>query len=389
MTRLFRFFMWSVLLIGLTSCGHQQPSETIIERKPPVAVPQKKPQVEAPKPTLQVPMSHKVGLLLPLTGSHAKLGNHLLQAAELSLFEMGPSSLTLLPQDTTQGGAHKAALRALDAGAELLLGPLFAEDVKAIRPLVASRKVNLISFSTDQGVAGNGVFILGFLPSQQINQASNFAKTKGLTKVAALTPEDGYGKLVDQTLKQLNSQGKIKLLGITHYARGDILEGNPGNSRIKDEVSQYKSKGLQALFVPEGGENLSHLLKLLISQMPLTIVGSGQWDTQDTLDLAFDLKENFFASPDPETRGQFIRRYEEVYGEKPPRIASLAYDAVALSAALVDKGYTQQNLTLPQGFMGMDGLFRLTPQGLNERGLAILEVTSIGFKTLNPAPRSF
>src|SRR3990167_5043639 len=164
MTRLFRFFMWSVLLIGLTSCGHQQPSETIIERKPPVAVPQKKPQVEAPKPTLQVPMSHKVGLLLPLTGSHAKLGNHLLQAAELSLFEMGPSSLTLLPQDTTQGGAHKAALRALDAGAELLLGPLFAEDVKAIRPLVASRKVNLISFSTDQGVAGNGVFILGFLP---------------------------------------------------------------------------------------------------------------------------------------------------------------------------------------------------------------------------------
>jgi hypothetical protein len=216
----------------------------------------------------------------------------------------------------------------------------------------------------------------------------SFAQEKGLTKVAALLPDDQYGHLADGVLKRLDSKGTISLVGTTRYTKGDILEGNPGNARLIGEVTAYKSKGVEALFIPEGGENLSYLMNLLRPQMPLKIFGSGQWDAPETLRIA-SLEGGLFASTSPQERQNFDARFLKAYGTTPPRIATLAYDGTALAMTLADKGYTSQNLTFSQGFSGVDGIFRLTPQGLNERGLAILEVSPSGFRTVSPAPQTF
>jgi ABC-type branched-subunit amino acid transport system substrate-binding protein len=314
----------------------------------------------------------------------------MLQAAEMALFETGSSSVTLLPQDTAQGGAHKAALKALDAGAELLVGPLFAAEVEAIKPLLHTRHVNLISFSTDQSVASPHTFVLGFLPSQQIERITQFAKEKGLTRIAALTPEGQYGQLINQTLRKLHVKGDIQLLGIIPYTKGDILEGNPGNIRILEDIELYKTKGMEALLIPEGGENLAYLMAIVKPQLPFQLLGSGQWDTAETFrNASLGLEGGLFPSTTSQERQSFEARYREAYGQEPPRIATLAFDAIALAVSLADKGYTAQHLTFFEGFSGMDGLFRLTPQGLNERGLAVLEVTPSGFKTVSPAPETF
>ncbi len=388
MASIFKFFMWSVLLIGLTSCS-QKPKPEIVSSPPPTSLKVKPILQAAPPAPVEVvePHVHKVGLLLPLSGPHATLGKGMQQAAEMALFEAGVANITLLPQDTTHG-AHRAALKALDEGAELLLGPIFAAEVEAIKPLLSARKVSLICFSTDQNVAGNGVYILGFLPSQQIERVMGFAQEKGLTKVGAILPDDQYGHLAESVLKRLESRGTINLIGTSRYTKGDLLEGNPGNDRIIEEIATYKTKGMDALFLPEGGENLAHLMNLLNTQMPLKILGSGQWDAPETLRI-LALEGGLFASTDPQERQNFEARFQKVYGTTPPRIATLAYDGTALAMALADKGYTPQNLTFSQGFSGIDGIFRLTPQGLNERGLAILEVTPSGFRTVSPAPQTF
>lgn len=393
MTRAFNFIIWGILILGLTSCSQKQAPETMVTSPPVVAPPPKEmPLPPLPKPAnrpLPTPTSHKVGLLLPLSGPHENLGKGMLQAAEMALFETGSSSVTLLPQDTAQG-AHQAALRALDEGAELLLGPIFSAEVEAIKPLLYARNVNLISFSTDQNAASNRTFILGFLPSQQIERITHFAKEKGLSKIAALIPDDQYGRLINHTLKTLHSRGEIQLLGIIQYTKGDILEGNPGNARLLEDIALYKTKGLDALLIPEGGENLGHLMTILKPQLPLQILGSGQWDTPTTLQLAAaGLEGGVFASTTSQERQSFEARFKETYGYEPPRLATLAFDATAIAASLADKGYSLQNLTFSEGFSGMDGLFRLTPQGLNERGLAILEVSSSGFRTISPAPETF
>jgi ABC-type branched-subunit amino acid transport system substrate-binding protein len=390
MTRAFNFLVGGLLLLSLTSCSQKQAPETVMT-PPPVVVEKSLPPLPQEKPApLPVVTTHKIGLLLPLSGPHEALGRGMLQAAEMALFETGSSSVTLLPQDTAQGGAHKAALKALDAGAELLVGPLFAAEVEAIKPLLHTRHVNLISFSTDQSVASPHTFVLGFLPSQQIERITQFAKEKGLTRIAALTPEGQYGQLINQTLRKLHVKGDIQLLGIIPYTKGDILEGNPGNIRILEDIELYKTKGMEALLIPEGGENLAYLMAIVKPQLPFQLLGSGQWDTAETFrNASLGLEGGLFPSTTSQERQSFEARYREAYGQEPPRIATLAFDAIALAVSLADKGYTAQHLTFFEGFSGMDGLFRLTPQGLNERGLAVLEVTPSGFKTVSPAPETF
>lgn len=401
MARGLNFLIVGILLIGLTSCSQKRASDISTTPRP-TSAPIEKPlpplPIEKPLPPLPVekpesaptgPISHKIGLLLPLSGPQEKLGKGMLQAAEMALFETGATSVTLLPQDTAQG-AHQAALKALDEGAELLLGPIFAAEVESVKPLLHARNVNLIAFSTDQNVIDSRTFILGFLPSQQIERVTRFAKEKGLSKIAAFTPDDPYGRLIDQTLKKLASQGDIQLLGITHYTKGDILEGNPGNARLLEDIELYKTKGLDALVVPEGGENLAQLMVVIKPHLPLKILGSGQWDSPETLQVATTgLEGSLFASTTPQERQNFEARFQKAYGSVPPRIATLAFDATALAASLADRGYTTENITFSEGFSGIDGLFRFTPQGLNERGLAVLEVTASGFRPLSPAPQSF
>lgn len=385
MTKILRLVIGGCLVIGLTSCG----DKTSV--KAPIVTPSLSksgpPPSPSPAPTpvqTPVPSAHKIGILLPLSGEHAALGKGLLEAAELALFETDSSSITLLPQDTAQG-ADKAAQKALDEGAELLIGPIFAADVEKIKPQLTVRRVNLLCFSTDQAVAGQGVYVLGVLPAQQIERIMAYAKERGITKIAALTPNDQYGKLIDQTLRRLETQGSVNLLGITHYTKDDLQAENPS---ILREVEAYKSKGLEALFIPEGGENLALLMHLLGNQDSLKILGSGQWDTPETQSIP-GLAEGLFASTSPEGRQSFETRFRNAYGHTPERITSLAYDATALAIALADKGYTSQNLTFSQGFAGTEGLFRLTPQGMNERGLAIFEVNASGFKQVSPAQETF
>jgi len=390
MTRVLSFLMWGILCIGLTSCGEKQPPEIKVQQLPSV---QEQPLPPLPKkaakPAASTPSGHKVGLLLPLSGPYENLGKGMLQAAEMALFETGSTSLTLLPQDTAKG-AHQAALNALDEGAELLLGPLFSTEVEAIKPLLQARKTNLISFSTDQSVAGNGAFILGFLPSQQIERVIRFGKERGLSKIAVLIPDDPYGQVIDRTLRRLESEGEIQLLGITHYTKADLLEGNPGNIRIQEEVESYKTKGVEALVIPEGGENLAHLMLILKPLLPLRLLGSGQWDIPEILqNVPEGLEDALFASTASHERQDFEKRFQSAYGYMPPRIASLAFDATALAANLAERNYSIPNLTFSEGFTGVDGLFRLTQKGLNERGLAVFEVSSSGMRTVSPAPQSF
>lgn len=396
MTRAFTFLAWGLLLLSLTACSQRQTPETVTTSPSPVGVPPPLSTRALPPSPQQQPAllpaesPHKIGLLLPLSGPHENLGKGMLHAAEMALFEIEASSVTLLPQDTAQGGAFQAALKALDEGAELLVGPLFAAEVEAVKPLLAARRINLISFSTDQNVASSRTFILGFLPSQQIERITQFAKERGFTKIAALTPEDQYGQLINQTLKKLHMKGDIQVLGIIPYTKGDILEGNPGNERILEEIGLYKAKGMEALLIPEGGENLAYLMAILKPQLPLQILGSGQWDTAETFqNAAMGLEGGLFPSTASQERQSFEVRYREAYGQEPPRIATLAFDAIALAVNLAEKGYSVENLTFFEGFFGMDGLFRLTPHGLNERGLAVLEVTASGFRTVSPAPETF
>lgn len=358
------------------------------------------PQIEAALPvapavpTGPVPqVGTRIGLLLPLSGPNAELGKHLRQAAELALFESGNDDLGLVVRDSEQtaGGPAPAAQQLLAGGVRLILGPVFSPSVAAAAPAARAAGVNLISFSTDRSVAGSGVFVMGILPGLQVERVVGYAGRQGIRRFAALLPGTPYGQTVASALNGAVSRFGGTVVQTAYY--------DPGASDLSPTVRQLAAyakptgAGFQAILLPEGGLRLQTIAPLLpfydVDPAQVRFLGTMGWYEPGT-GREPALVGGWFAAPAPEPWEAFAARYQAVYGEAPPRLASVAYDAATLAAALARTGdFSLAALTRPSGFLGTDGIFRFLPDGSVERGLAVFEVERDGFRVIEPAPRTF
>ncbi|MDH3580536.1 MAG: penicillin-binding protein activator, partial [Hyphomicrobiales bacterium] len=154
----------------------------------------------APRPSV------RVALLLPLTarGNTAAVARALKQAGELALFDFDNPNVTLLAKDTrgSAEGARDAAAAAVAEGAELIIGPLFSKSVAGAAPVARQAGIPIIAFSSDQKVAGNGVYLLSFLAGRDVPRIVSFATSRGKQRFAALIPQTAYGVIVEKSFRQ-------------------------------------------------------------------------------------------------------------------------------------------------------------------------------------------
>lgn len=332
----------------------------------------------------------RVAILLPLSGPQAKLGQGLLNAAQMSVFENASDNFELLIYDTKGNGpsALKAAQTAIDNGAQIILGPLFSHEVKHVSPQTVKYGIPVISFSNDPQIAGNNIFITGFSPTEQVQRMMEIVNLRGLHRVAALIPITSYGKILQSLLEKQAAKESVTLTAITLY--------KPGTTDFSAQARQIKASHPQALLIPEGGQQLrlivSSLLYHDLNLQEIKLLGTGQWDTPEIADNANILGGWFVGSP-PENRQRFEQNYQAMYKDRPSRLATLAYDAVSLAAVLARNTKTSpfqiSLITQPRGFAGIDGVFRLLPNGTVERKLAVLEITENGLLTISPAAKGF
>ena len=342
----------------------------------------------------------KVALLVPLTGRSAGVGQAILNAAQLALFDAARGDFALLPRDTagTPEGAEAAARSAIEDGAALILGPLYADSVRRVAPLVQAAGVNVIAFSTDSTVAGEGVFVMGFLPRTQIQRVVAFARSRGLLRFAALAPDTPYGTTVVRELQKATRSNAAMLTRIEFYDAGgdDAAEVVKRLAPKRAKKNQPLDLGFDAVVLPDGGERLLAVAPLLayydIDPGKVRFIGTGLWD-DPLLGREPALVGGWYAAPSPDFRAAFVERYRQVYGGVPPRLATLGYDSTALAAVLAQgpdgPEFDAEALTAPNGFTGLDGIFRFRPDGLVERGLAVLEVHRDRPRVVLPAPESF
>jgi ABC-type branched-subunit amino acid transport system substrate-binding protein len=354
----------------------------------------------APVPGAAARRSVNVAILLPLSGKYADLGQSMLKSAQMALFDVGSAQFELMPQDThsTPDGAVQAAQAAITARADLILGPIFADDVRAVKPVAAAANVPVIAFTTDWTLAGRDTYIMGFLPFAQVSRVAQFAQSQGLKRVAALAPQTEYCDVVVNTLNRTGLQ-------VTETKRYDPATADltPVIADFAARTKAINASGVEApdfsaLVLPVGGEGLKAVVSLLdlngIDNTQVRFLGTGLWD-DDTLTSNPALYGSWFAAPDPTLRRDFEKRYQSNYGAMPPRLATLAYDATAMAAVLARTNagdgtpYTRDALTHPRGFAGLDGIFRLRPDGLTDRGLAVLEIQSGRARVVDPAPTAF
>lgn len=336
----------------------------------------------------------KVALLLPLsaTADTQKVANALKQSAELALIDARNPGITLITKDTggTPAGAKAAAEAALNEGAELILGPLLSAEVQAVSPVARAKGVNVIAFSSVSTVAGSGTYLLAFLPEEEVGSIVRYASSKGIRNIAALYPQTQYGQKVEQALARSASANGASVAAVQHYPR----QATGITTAVQSLASSMSADHADALLLPEGGDVLRALSTDLeqngITPQSTKILGTGLWYDHTTASIPI-AKGGWYAGVSPELIGKFEGRYANNYGNKPPPIASLAYDAVSLAVTLkkAKGGFTEAAITNTVGFQGQNGLFRFRQNGLVERGLAILEITESGPKVIAPAPTRF
>lgn len=340
----------------------------------------------------------KVAFLLPLSGgSSQNVAKALKQAGELALFDFDNPNVELVPKDTqgTPEGAKQAAAEAVGEGAELIIGPLFANEVSAAAPEAQKAGVPMIAFSSDRKVAGEGVYLLSFLAGSDVPRIISYAVSQGKTRFAALIPQTQYGRIVEESFVSA-----VNGLGAQIVASKSYPKDANGMVEPVREIAPLAKKGeepqIDALFMPAAADSLPALAPLLpyaeIDTDAIQILGSSGWDFQG-VGKEKALRGAWFPAPDPKGWQDFTKRYVETYGEVPPRLSTLAYDAVSLAISLSNNPegarFTQEALTRPNGFSGVDGLFRLKPDGTSERGFAILEVQQYGNQVIQDAPSGF
>lgn len=336
----------------------------------------------------------RVGLVLPLSaqGNAGVAAQSMKNAAEMALAEFKSPNIQLLVKDDggTPQGAQAAAQQAINEGAEIIIGPLFAQSVSAVGQVARSRNIPVIAFSTDVSVASRGVYLLSFLPETDVRRIVDFAISRGKRSFAALLPDNAYGTVVEAAFQQEVSRRGGRVLALEKY---------PSDANRMAEVARRVAQAanqVDNIFIPDGADAVPQVVQALaaagVNLKRVQLLGTGLWDDPRIFSTAA-LDGGWYAAPESTGFRNFSGRYRARYGQDPVRTATLAYDSVALAAALVKtqgpQRFSEQVLTNASGFAGIDGVFRFRPDGPNERGLAVLRVTPSGGQVVSPAPHSF
>jgi len=334
----------------------------------------------------------RVALILPLTQASGPsvVGLSLRNAAELALSEAGGNDLTLLVKDdhSTPEGARAAAQAALSDGADLVIGPLFAPNVREVGRAARGAGKPVIAFSTDSSTAGQGLYLLSFLVESYVDRIVDYSASKGKKSIAALIPDNDYGRIAEGAFQQAAARNNVRVMAIEHYQPQTLPAAAQKIAALGDQID--------SLFIPEQADAMPSVSQTLttagINAKKVQILGTGLWNDARVLKLPA-LQGAWFAAPDNGGFNAFATRYRAKFNSDPTRISTLSYDAVSLAAALAhtqgSQRYSENVLTNRSGFNGADGVFRFRPDGSNERGLMVLQINNGLAAPISPAPHSF
>lgn len=342
----------------------------------------------------------QVALLVPAGSGQASdelLARSLQNAARMAISDLGGAARVDLRVYNTAGQPATAAAMATKAvaeGAQVILGPVFAQEANAAGVAVAASGVNVLAFSNNADIAGNNVFVLGPTFSNTANRLAAYAVRQGKSKIMIVNDRNTAGELGRAAIAQgvANAGGSVVATGAYEFSQTGVLSSAPGIA------SAAKSTGAQAIFMTADTAGALPLISQALADNGLSsataqFIGLTRWDIPAaTLGLP-GVQGGWFALPDPALYAQYQARYQSTFNEPPHPISGLAYDGIAAIGALMKKAgpgpLSKAALTQGAGFVGVNGIFRLRADGTNDRGLAIAQIQGGKAVVVDPAPRSF
>ncbi|WP_347303960.1 penicillin-binding protein activator [Croceibacterium sp. TMG7-5b_MA50] len=355
------------------------------------------PATTAPPPEPQGPSAgvlptdetrHRVAILVPLSGSNGTVGRAIANAATMALIDTNADTMRITSYDTADG-APAAAQRALDDGNRLILGPLLAEDVAQVAAAARPAGVPLIAFSNDSAVAGPAVFVLGQVPEQSVTRTVAYATQQGARRFATLLPQGEYGDRTAAAMASAVAAGGGTLVASERYDRG--------NTSIVSAAGRLRAAGgYDAVLIADGARLSALAAGALVrggGDRP-NLLGTELWSGEEAVANATAMNGAWFSAVSDDRFRQFVTSYRARFGDAPPRIATLGYDAVLLTLRVardwqVGQPFPVASLRAPDGFLGLDGPFRFGQDGVGERAMEVRQVGNGTITVVSPAPAKF
>lgn len=371
----------------------------------------------------------QIGVLLPLSGEFSKQGNGLKNATMLALDDINDNRLILRYYDTkgTPEGASVAVENALNQGAQLIIGPMLSSSVQAITPAVKSRGVPVIAFNSASDVLQSGIYTMGLLLDEQVDRIISYSAGQGRSRFALLIPDNGTGISVAKAAVKSAAKNNTAVTVIAFYKPGttdfsELLKQmssyHSRSAKLEQMKAQYKYAasagdkdatrminklnkldsygdiGFDAVLIPDSGATLKSAVAMFgyydVFSPEVKFIGTSVWDNTN-LSKETTMRGSWYPSMSKRSSGYFSNKYAELFGERPSALYAFGYDAVALAAAISRNGTDNldEKITNPEGYLGVNGVFRFLPDGHNQHSLDIKEVRANGNYIVEAAPRKF
>lgn len=385
-------------------------------------------------PPAPVEKPARVGLIVPLSGSHAAIGQRMRDAARLALPEGQSPAMDVFDSAAPEGPAH-AAQMALDAGDRIVLGPLTTGDTQLVASVLQPANVPELAFTSDVSQARPGVWVMGLTPEQQVRRLVDAARLDGRKRFAAFLPDTALGHSMGEGLTLACQEAGLevpqivfhngeaddiaqKLAQLSHRSvpapaassdtsgaqqdngpsAADPLNENGGeaapaspSSAADHQEASVTPPPFDALLLGDTGLGLARVIEALKSDQLLIpqvrILGPMLWRAFDG--KLGDLRGAWYVAFDEHQRSGYVQSYQNVYHQKPSPVADFAYDAAALAGALIRQNKLDvATLTQPKGYIGVNGLFHLRSDGRVIRALGIYQIApGGGSQMIVPASR--
>ena len=371
----------------LSGCQSVVPRRTGPVAPPPPRAVQDQPQRVEPGIPTDV-ARHRVALLVPLTGTNAGVGQSLANATQMALLDTKNERVRITTYDTN-GGAAAAAQRALADGNRLILGPLLADDVKAVAPIAHRAGVPVVAFSNDSTAAGNGAYVMGYVPGQSIERVVGYAKAQGVSDFAGLVPNGTYGERASSAFLRAveRAGGQVRSLQTYDRAAGSLSAA----------VTRIAPNGpYQGVLIADGGATASVAVPMVRRNGGggAHVLGTELWNSESSVATRPALAGAWYASVSNTLYRQYAAKYRARFGAGPYRLSSLGYDAVLLTVRIardwpIGSAFPEERLRDHDGFAGIDGAFRFGRDSVAERALEVQEIRGGTTIVVSPAPSGF
>lgn len=343
--------------------------------------------------------SVQVALLVPGGSGQASdelLARSLQNAARMAISDLGNTKVDLRVYNTAGQPAQAAAMatKAVAEGAQIILGPVFAQEANAAGVAVAAQGINVLSFSNNPDIAGNNVFVLGPTFLNSARRLAGYAVRNGRGNIMIVHDRNTAGELGRAAIQRgvTAAGGSVVAVESYEFSQNGVTQAAPAIA------ARAKSTGANAIFLTADTAGALPLVSQLLSENGLSpattqFIGLTRWDIPAATLALPGVQGGWFALPDPALYSQYQSRYQTTFSEAPHPISGLAYDGIAAIGALAKRSVTgaisKSDLTQGAGFVGVNGIFRLNSDGTNDRGLAVAQIRNNQMVIIDGAPRSF